>query len=240
MVYNRTRIAVSVGETLRQQYALLPTELDERRRRLWAASEAYALGHGGVAAVAKATGLAESTIRLGQRELRHGSAAVPSLASPHRVRHPGGGRPPRTTHDPSGVRALDALVDPPTRGAPMSPLRWTCKSTRKLAAELTQQGYRLSHTTVAHRRKALGYRLHSTRQTKEGSAHPDRNAQCEDIHHQMAACQRRGQPVVSVEAQTKALGGDWAHAGRAYRPSGQPETVRGYDCIDKELGRAIP
>lgn len=183
-------IAINMVETIRKKYALLAAALDERRRRLWAASEAQVLGHGGVAAVAKATGLAERTIRLGQRELRHGPTAVPVIQPPRRVRRPGGGRKPRTAHDPTVVRALEALVEPTTRGDPMSPLRWTCKSTRKLAAELTQQGHPLSHTTVATILKALGYSLQGTRKTKEGSAHPERNAQFEDIQHQIAAFQR--------------------------------------------------
>jgi len=231
---------VNMVETIRQKYELLSTELDERRRRLWAASEAQALGHGGVAAVAKATGLAESTIRLGQRELRHRSVAAPSRPPTLRVRQPGGGRKPHIAHDAAVVRALEALVEPTTRGDPMSPLRWTCKSTRKLATELTQQGHPISHTTVATMLAALGYSLQGTRKTKEGTSHPDRNAQFEYIHHQIAGFQQRGQPVVSVDAKKKELVGDFAHAGREYQPSGQPETVRVYDFVDKELGRAIP
>jgi DDE family transposase len=233
-------IAVNMVDTIRQKYELLYAELDERRRRLWAASEAQALGHGGVAAVAKATGLAERTIRLGQRELRHGNAAGPGLQPLRRVRRPGGGRKPRTVHDPSVVQALEALVAPPTRGDPRSPLRWTCKSTRKLAAELARQGHPLSHTTVAALLTALGYSLQSTRKTKEGSAHPDRNAQFEYLHQQVKAFQQRDQPVVSVDAKKKELVGEFANGGREYHPSGQPETVRVYEFVDKELGRAIP
>jgi hypothetical protein len=240
LVDNRTRIAVNVVETIRQKYELLCAELDERRRRLWAASAAQALGHGGVAAVAKATGVAERTIRLGQRELRQGTAVAPGLAPRQRVRRPGGGRKPRTAHEPAVVQALEALVEPPTRGDPMSPLRWTCKSTRKLAAELTRQGHRLSHTTVAHLLEALGYSLPGTRKTKEGSAHPDRNAQLAYIHAQVEAFQQRDQPVVSVDAKKKELVGDFANAGRDYQPRGQPAPVRVYDFVDKELGRASP
>jgi hypothetical protein len=233
-------VPVNIVEAIRQKYELLSTELDERRRRLWAASEAQALGHGGVAAVAKATGLAESTIRLGQRELRHRSGAAPSRPPTRRVRHPGGGRKPHIAHDAAVVSALEALVEPTTRGDPMSPLRWTCKSTRKLATELTQQGHPISHTTVATMLAALGYSLQGTRKTKEGTSHPDRNAQFEYIQQQIAGFQQRGQPVVSVDAKKKELVGDFANAGREYQPSGQPETVRVYDFVDKELGRAIP
>ena len=138
------------------------------------------------------------------------------------------------------MKAVEALVEPTTRGDPMSPLRWTWKSTRKLAAELTQQGYPISHTTVATMLTALGDRLQGTRQTKEGNSHPDRNAQFAYIHQQIAGCQQRGQPIVSVDTKKKALVGDFAHAGRAYQPSGQPEAVRVYDFVDKEWGRALP
>jgi hypothetical protein len=233
-------IPVEVVDTIRQNYELLHAALDERRRRLWAASEAQALGHGGVTAVAQATGLAESTIRLGQRELRPGSAAIPALQPPRHVRRPGGGRKPHTVPNPVVVRALEALVEPTTRGDPMSPLRWTCKSTRKLAAELARQGHPISHTTVAHWLKAWGYSLQGTRKTQEGSSHPDRNAQFEYIHHQIVAFQRRGQPVVSVDTKKKELVGEFANAGREYQPGGQPEPVRVDDFVDTELGRAIP
>lgn len=240
MVYTSRMIAINVVETIRNKYALLHVELDERRRRLWAASEAQALGHGGIAAVAKATGLAESTIRLGQRELGSQPAGASLMHAPRHMRAPGGGRKPRTAHDPALVQALEALVDPTTRGDPMSPLRWTCKSTRTLAAELTSQGHPISYRTVASLLKALGYSLQGTRKTKEGSAHPDRNAQFAYIHHQVQALQQRGQPVVSVDAKKKELVGDLANGGREYQPMGQPALVRVYDFVDKALGKAIP
>ena len=240
MVYTLLMIATTVVETIRKKYALLQVELDERRRRLWAASEAQALGHGGIAAVAKATGLAESTMRLGQRELGSQPAEAPLRQAQRHLRAPGGGRKPRIMHAPSLVHALEALVEPTTRGDPMSPLRWTCKSTRKLAAELSHQGHPISYRTVASMRMALGYSLQGTRKTTEGSAHPDRHAQFEYIHHQVQAFQQRGQPVVSVETKKKELVGDFANGGRAYQPIGQPELARVYDFIDKELGKAIP
>src|SRR5215468_10955785 len=211
MVYTSLMRATTVVETIRKKYELLHVELDERRRRLWAASEAQALGHGGLAAVAKATGLAESTIRLGQRELGSQPAGASLLQAQRQIRAPGGGGHPRTVHDPSLVQALEALVEPTTRGDPMSPLRWTCKSTRKLATELTQQGHPISHTTVATMLAALGYSLQGTRKTKEGTSHPDRNAQFAYIHQQLTECQQRGQPVVSVDAKKKALVGDFAN-----------------------------
>src|SRR5262252_69354 len=233
-------IATNVVETIRKKYEWLHVELDERRRRLWAASEAQALGHGGIAAVAQATGLAESTIRLGQRELGSQPTGASLLHAQRHIRAPGGGRKPRTVHDPALVQALEALVEPTTRGEPMSPLRWTCKSTRKLAAELTHQGHLISYRTVASMLKALGYSLQGTRKTKEGSAHPDRNAQFAYIHQQVKGFQQRGQPVVSVDAKKKELVGDFANGGREYQPIGLPELVRVYDFVDKELGKAIP
>jgi transposase len=240
MVYTSLMIATPVVETIREKYELLHVELDERRRRLWAASEAQALGHGGVAAVAKATGLAASTIRLGQREWSSKPAGALRLPAQRHIRVPGGGRKPRTAHDPALVQALEALVEPTTRGDPMSPLRWTCKSTRTLATELTSQGHPISYRTVASMLKALGYSLQGTRQTKEGSAHPDRTAQFAYIHQQVKVFQQRGQPVVSVDTKKKELVGDFANGGREYQPMGQPALVRVYDFIDKELGKAIP
>ncbi len=240
MVYTQTMIPAHVVDTIRKKYELLHTELDERRRRLWAASEAQALGHGGVAAVAKATGLAPSTIRLGQHELRQGSEPTPTPGATPRVRHDGGGRKAREAYDPGVVRALEALVEPTTRGDPMSPLRWTCKSTRRLAAELTRQGHQISHTTVAHLLEALDYSLQGTRKTQEGSSHPDRNAQFEYLHQQMVAFQQRAQPVVSVDTKKKERVGNFAQGGREYQPHGQPETVRVHDFVDKALGKAIP
>ena len=225
-------------QALKEKYEFMVPELDERGRRRWAASEALALGRGGIATVAQATGLAESTIRRGQRELlSSGAAAVPSS---RRVRRQGGGRKDRLDEDPALVWALESLVEPTTRGDPGSPLRWTCKSTRRLAEELTRQGHPVSHTTVAHLLAGLGYSLQGTRKTKEGASHPDRNAQFEYINQQVQAFQRRGQPVVSVDAKKKELVGDFAKGGREYQPQGHPEKVRVYDFPDKQLGKAIP
>lgn len=225
-------------KSLRQKYEWLHAELDERGRRLWAASEALALGRGGMARVARATGLAESTIRRGQQELLR-----PAEAAGHgrrRVRQPGGGRKQVVAEDPAMVTALEALVEPTARGDPRSPLRWTCKSTRKLAAELTRQGHPVSHTTVAQLLAGLDYSLQGTRKTKEGASHPDRNAQFAYINQQVQAFQRRGQPVVSVDAKKKELVGDFANRGREYQPKGHPEQVRVYDFVDKDLGKALP
>jgi len=225
-------------QSLQEKYELLRPELDERGRRLWAASEALALGRGGIVTVARATGLSERTIRRGQRELRRPASSVAGAS--RRVRRPGGGRKRLVDEDPRVVGALEALVEPTARGDPRSPLRWTCKSTRRLAAELTRQGHRLSHTKVAQLLEGLGYSLQGLRKTKEGATHPDRNAQFAYINEQVQAFQRRGQPVVSVDTKKKELVGDFAHGGREYQPKGHPEKVRVYDFVDKALGKAIP
>jgi hypothetical protein len=230
--------------TIRAKFEALRPYLDERRRRLWAAAEAMALGHGGITAVATATGLQRATIRVGVRELQGGASTSieeePVADQAQRVRAPGGGRKPLTTEDPTLVRDLEALVEPTTRGDPMSPLRWTCKSTRQLAAELVRQGHRVSHTTVAEVLRVLNYSLQATRKTKEGSDHPDRDAQFAYINEQTRAFQQRGQPVISVDCKKKELVGDFANGGREWQPAGYPEGVRVHDFLDKQLGKAIP
>jgi transposase len=209
-------------------------ELNERSRRLWAASEVEALGHGGITVVAQATGLGKNTIRRGLQEIHKPSRTA------GRVRRRGGGRKQLSEALPALLGALEALVEPTTRGDPMSSLRWTCKSTRKLAEELTAQGYPVSHTKVAKLVDDLGYSLQSTRKTQEGASHPDRDAQFHYIHEQVKAFQQRGQPVVSVDTKKKELIGDFHNAGREYQPKGQPEKVRVYDFLDTELGKGIP
>lgn len=227
-----------VIDAIKRKYTLLRSEFNERSRRLWAATEASELGHGGIMAVARATGLSERTIRRGYREL-HPRIPARGLSSGH-MRRPGSGRKPLEVHAPEVVAALEALVDPTTRGDPMSPLRWTCKSTYKLAQALTNQGHRISHTTVAHLLKTLGYSLQGTRKLQEGKSHPDRDAQFSYINKQVKAFQRAGQPVISVDAKKKELVGDFAHAGRDYQPKGQPERVRVYDFADPVLGKVCP
>lgn len=230
-------IASTQEQAIKAKYEALQAELDERARRLWAATEALSLGHGGVATVARATGLAESTVRLGKKELHSPATAS---AAPRRLRRPGAGRKARTTHDQQLLQALDALVEPTTRGDPMSPLRWTCKSTRRLAKELGRQGHHVSHSTVGQLLKALHYSLQGTRKTREGAAHPERNAQFEYIHARVKDFQHRGQPVVSVDTKKKELVGDFANGGREYQPQGTPERVRVHDFLDKQWGKAIP
>ena len=230
-------IAETVVETLRQKYQLLKPELDERGRRLWAASESLALGRGGLKAVVVATGLGDNTIRRGCRELQ---ATREATATVRHIRRQGGGRKPLTTLDREVVAALEALVEPTARGDPMSPLRWTCKSTRRLATELRRQGHPISHTKVAQLLEQLGYSLQGTRKVREGAAHPDRNTQFAYINQQVKAFQQAGQPVVSVDAKKKELVGDFANKGREYRPKGQPPAVRIYDFLDKKPGKVCP
>ena len=231
-------IDTGIIEILRRKFTHLASELTERGRRRWAASEALELGHGGITVVAQATGLGERTIRRGCQELRHEQA--PARLAGRRIRHPGGGRKPLQTHDPALASALEALVDPTTRGDPMSPLRWTCKSTRKLATALQGQGHQVSHTTVAQLLADLDYSLQGTRKTLEGAAHPDRDAQFRYINRCVKVFQRAGQPVISVDAKKKELVGPFANGGRDYQPQGQPERVRTHDFPDKHLGKICP
>jgi len=229
-------ISREVIDAIRVKYEALREELDERARRLWAAAEVNALGHGGLTVVSRATGLAKSTIVAGQKELR-----VPPEERPVvRVRRAGGGRKPITETDPGIVEALDALVEPTSRGDPECPLRWTCKSTRKLADELTAAGHPVSHTKVGELLEELGYSLQATEKATEGSSHPDRNAQFEHIHDKVRDFQKRDQPVISVDTKKKELVGDFANKGREYQPKGEPEKVRVHDFIDKDLGKVIP
>jgi Rhodopirellula transposase DDE domain len=228
----------SVIEGLRRKFQALTVVMDERSRRHWAATEARELAWGGISAVAKATGLSRTTILAGIHELetQDSSQSVPDGG----VRRPGGGRKLLVETDPGLWGALDALVDPMTRGHPESPLRWTCKSTRQLAAELCRQNHPVSDRTVAALLYASGYSLQANRKTREGGGHPDRNAQFEYISRQVQRVQKRGQPVVSVDTKKKELVGDFKNSGQQWRPKGDPEKVRVHDFRDPELGKAIP
>jgi len=208
-------------------------------RRRWAASEALSLPRGGITLVAEATGLSRTTIWAGIRELRDGSADTEG-PDPRRSRRPGGGPHFVEADDPTLLRDLERLVDPATRGDPMAPLRWTCKSTRQLAEALRGRGHAVSHQTVAVLLRHLGYSLQANRKTREGSGHPDRNAQFEFISGQVRAFQRRRQPVVSVDTKKKEWVGDFKNNGGEWQPQGQPERVRAKDFPDKRLGKAIP
>jgi hypothetical protein len=223
---------------IRRKYRSLRSGLDERMRRHWAAAEARDLGWGGVSAVAEATGLSRMTITKGLRELKQ--PARVRAAEAGRVRRPGAGRKRVTEQDPELEAALDALIDPLTRGDPESPLRWTCKSTYRLAEELGRQGHPVSPRTVATLLHAAHYSLQANRKTREGASHPDRNDQFEYINERVLAFQDRGQPAISVDTKKKELVGDFKNAGRTWQPRGEPEVVRVHDFKDDELGKAIP
>jgi hypothetical protein len=229
---------MDISETIATKFQALRPFLDERRRRLWAAAEALALGRGGVTLVAAATGLHRNTIGEGLRELRAGDLAV--LPSEQRIRMVGGGRKAVVERDPALLADLEALVEPVTRGDPMSPLRWTCKSTRQLATELSERGHPVSHQTVAELLRMLRYSLQGTRKIKEGTDHPDRDTQFSYLNAQVQMVQERGQPVISVDCKKKELIGNFANPGREWQPQGHPEEVRVHDFVDPELGKAIP
>jgi len=223
---------------IRRKYRLLAVEMDERTRRQWAAAEARDLGYGGVSAVARATGLSRTTVTRGLRELK--LPAGKRAAEARRIRRPGGGRRLATDKDPQLIEALEALIEPTTRGDPESPLRWTCKSTYRLAEELTKQDHPVGPRTVAKLLHESGYSLQANRKTREGNQHPDRNAQFEYINEQVQLLRRRRNPTISVDTKKKELIGDFANGGREWRPRGKPEEVRVHDFKDKELGKAIP
>ncbi len=223
---------------IRRKYRALSVEMDERSRRQWAAAEARELGWGGVTAVARATGLSRTTISAGLRELE--LPAKQRSVEGTRVRRPGGGRKTLVETDPGLLAALEALIEPVTRGDPESPLRWTCKSTRRLADELTRKRHPVGANTVAALLRHGGYSLQANRKTREGAGHPDRNAQFEHINGQVRRFHYRDQPAISVDTKKKELIGDFKNAGREWRPRGEPEEVRVHDFLDKNLGKAIP
>jgi len=221
---------------IKLRYDALSPVLDERSRRRFAAAEALAAGWGGIAAVSEATGIARSTIGYGLRELR-GDAPDSAFGG---VRRKGAGRKPLTQTDPTLLSDLERLVDPDTRGDPMSPLKWTSKSLRNLAAALCALGHRIGHDSVAALLKTLGYSLQGNRKTLEGSHHVDRDAQFLHIAETVKAAITAGQPAISVDTKKKELVGDFKNGGREYRPAGSPEPVRVHDFIDPKLGRAAP
>jgi DNA-binding phage protein len=219
---------------LATKLAAIVPHLNERQRRLVLAAEARALGRGGVTRVARAAGVTRATIHAALHELDQ--PAPPT----ERVRRAGGGRKRQRDHDPTLLADLEALIDPQTRGDPMSPLRWTCKSTRQLAAALQAQGHAVSHHVVARLLHALAYSLQAPRKTREGAAHPDRDAQFTYLSAQVTAALAAGWPVVSVDAKKKELVGNYKNPGQEWQPQGQPEAVKVYDFVDKQVGKAIP
>ncbi len=223
------------------KYQALSGRLDEAALRIWAATEARSLGRGGVSMVAKAIGMSRTTIYAGLSELEMPAPPAGNTTDGRpRVRAVGGGRKKLADKDASLFSALDALVEPTTRGDPMSPLRWTTKSTYRLSEELKRQGHDVSQRTVCDLLAQMGYSLQSTRKTREGGKHEDRDAQFAHIAKTVADYQATGDPVISVDTKKKELIGDFKNAGREYQPIGRPEQVRVYDFIDPELGKVAP
>ena len=226
---------MEIGTLLQQRADSLFPHLTERQRRLAAASDARALGYGGITQVAQAMGMSRATIHQGLAELDRGELP------PERSRRPGGGRKRRADQDPSLLRDLKVLVDPSTRGDPMSPLRWTSKSTRQLAGALADKGHVISHVTVAELLRDLGYSLQANSKTlEEGSENPDRDEQFGYINQRVARFMRCGLPVISVDTKKKELIGKYLNKGREFQPQGEPEKVKVHDFIDRDLGKAIP
>src|ERR1044071_9462353 len=229
----------STIEQIESKYRSLASVLDERARRHWAATEARAYGWGGVSAVSNATGMSPNTNRKGLAEWAS-READPEAEVTSRLRKPGGGRKRLTETDPQLSVELDRLVDPLTRGDPESALRWTCKSTSRLARELLLQGHPISARAVAHLLNTAGYSLQGNRKTLEGATHPDRNAQFEHINARVKRFQQRGQPVISVDTKKKELVGPCKNNGREWQPQGEPERVDVHDFPDPDLGKVIP
>jgi hypothetical protein len=227
-------------EVIRHKYELLRPLMTERMRRQWAACEAMSFPRGGFTLVAQATGLSRTTLWAGKRELQQQVCLPREDLQPERVRRPGGGRHLVETDDPTLLSDLQALLESTTRGDPQSPLLWTCQSTRNLAEELNRAGHHVNYRTVAALLHDLDYSLQANRKTKEGTSHPDRNAQFEYINRQVRVFQKRGQPVVSVDTKKKELVGDFRNAGREWHRRGHPEEVRAKDFADKKLGKVIP
>jgi hypothetical protein len=223
---------------IRNKFHSLKNVFNERNSRLWAATEAISLGYGGQSIVAEATGLSRRTIYTGIQELQRPTDNEPKRKE--QVRHSGGGRKALTENDSDLLNALEALVEPTSRGNPESPLRWSCKSLRELALTLNKQGHSISYRQVGYLLKSLHYSLQGTSKTKGEGKHPDRNAQFEYINNCVQEFQNRGQPVISVDAKKKELVGDFSNKGREWQPTGKPEAVRVYDFIDKELGKVTP
>ena len=223
------------ASAIRDRFVALAPHLDERGRRSFAAAEARSAGYGGIAAVARATGIAPSTIGRGLAEIA-GAAELPA----NRNRRAGGGRKALTATDPALLDDLLALVSPSERGDPMSPLRWTCKGLRRLAAELRAMGHKISHTVVGELLKGQKFSLQANSKTREGASHPDRDAQFAHINARVSRALAEQQPVISVDTKKKELVGDFKNAGREWRPQGDPEEVRVHDFLIKELGRAVP
>jgi transposase len=225
----------TIIEGIRVKYIELLDDLDERARRRWAAVEARALGRGGITTVALATGLSDRTIRTGLKELDD-----PNPLDGQRQRRVGGGRKSYASSQPGLRKALDRLIDPTARGSPTSPLRWTIKSTRRLAEALREQGYQVSPTSVRRMLREMHYSLQANRKTREGRQHPDRDGQFRHIADRVRARQRRGEPAISVDTKKKEVLGNLKNPGQTYRRQGEPTKVKTHDFPDPKLGKAVP
>jgi hypothetical protein len=225
---------------IRNKFQMLNFAIDERTRRLWGATEAVAIGWGGISIVSTATGLAHTTLRRGVRELEGIASDDSEIDSPGKIRRSGAGRKKLVEADPEIYDALESLIDPVTRGDPVTPLKWTCKSTRRLSLELIKQGYSISPTSVRGLLHDLDYSLQANRKTREGIDHPDRDKQFEYINETVQRFLHSRQPVISVDTKKKEIVGDFSNVGREYRKKGSPEETRMHDFPDKKLGKAIP
>jgi transposase len=221
--------------SIKQRFEALAGFLDERLRRIVAAAEATAIGYGGISIVSRETGVSRRAIALGCAELKH-----PERATEKRIRKEGGGRKRTIDKDPALRQDLESLIEPVSRGDPESPLRWTCKSVRKLSHELLQKGHKISHNLVAELLHEMGYSLQANRKTLEGTSHPDRDAQFEYINNKVKEYQASKQPVISVDTKKREQVGDFKNGGRELRPKGNPEKVRVHDFMIPELGKASP
>lgn len=225
-------------DAINGRFMALRDALDERSRRLVAAAESMVIGRGGVSAVSRATGMSRPVIRKGIAELKAAEGRPAERAG--RVRRPGGGRKKTVAVDTTLLQDVERLVDPTTRGDPESPLRWTCKSVRKLATALKQKGHRTSHRMVAVLLQKLGYSLQANRKTKEGASHPDRDAQFQHIHRKLTEYLGRGDAVISVDTKKKELVGEYENTGREQQPKGHPEQVKVHDFADPDKGHVRP
>ena len=226
---------IALVKSIETKYRAILLDLDERGSRRWAAAEAMSIGRGGIAAVALATGISDRTIRTGIAELKSASQLPRD-----RQRRVGGGRKSREFEQPKLLSALKKLIEPGTRGDPMSPLKWTVKSTRAIERELRRQGFEVGSTKVGALLKAMGYSLQSNRKTTEGKQHPDRNAQFEFIAKRVKTQSRRSEPAISVDTKKKEVLGNLKNPGRTYRKSKSPREVDTHDFPNKELGKAVP
>ncbi len=225
---------MAADPALAKVFTIVLPQLDERQRRVLLGAHAKVLGRGGITSVAEASGMSRPTVIKAVQELE-----APPL-EPGRVRREGGGRKRAEEKNPALIEALEALVDPDSRGDPVSPLRWTCKSTRQLAAILTQQGHPVSHRVVGELLHALGYSLQANAKTEEGKQHPDRDAQFRYLNEQVREQLRLELPVLSVDTKKKELVGNFKNFGREWQPKGEPERVKVHDFVEPDLGRAIP